>query len=316
VVAVTHREDVTADLLVLAARRRGVPFYRFNTEDYPSSIGLVLDPSHPDETCLTTPSGEVSLGLARGIWIRRPRWPEIGREVEGRLDRLFARQEAVAAIGGAWRALASACVSPPDVLQAARWKVPQMTLASGLGFSVPETLVTTDPARARTFVSGGRTILKAVAEARVQIGDEESVGNTVEIDDTFDLEQVRPTPVLLQRRVDKVADIRVTAVGHRLFSVRIVTPKGAPLDFRLTDPHMCRFEVVDLPSAVTVALVAYLDNWGLRFGAFDLAEDAEGRLWFLECNPAGQWAWMEGPTGLDITGALLDLLLDPREGAA
>ncbi len=315
-VAVTHREDVTADLLVLAAGRRGVPLFRFNTEDYPSSIGLVLDPSRPEETRLITPAGEVSLGLARGIWIRRPRWPEIGREVEGRLDRLFARQEAVAAIGGAWRALADLCVSPPDVLQAARWKLPQISLAHSLGLSVPETLVTTDPTRARTFVASGRTILKAVAEARVQIGDEESVGNTVEIDDTFDLEQVRPTPVLLQRRVDKVADIRVTAIGHRLFSVRIVTPDGAPLDFRLTDPHQCRFEVVDLPPRIAVALAAYLDRWGLRFGAFDLAEDADGRLWFLECNPAGQWAWMEGPTGLDITGALLDLLLDPRARAS
>jgi hypothetical protein len=316
VVAVTHREDVTADLLVLAAGRRGVPFYRFNTEDYPSSIGLVLDPSQPSETLLTTTSDEVALGMARGIWVRRPRWPEIGPEVEDRMDRLFARQEAVAAIGGAWRALADRCVSPPDVLQAARWKVAQMAVAQRLGFSVPETLVTTDPARARTFVSGGRTILKAVAEARVQIGEEESVGNTVEIDDTFDLDLVRPTPVLLQRRVDKAADIRVTAVGHRLFPVRIVTPAGSPLDFRLTDLDFCRFEVVDIPSDLSVALLAYQDYWGLRFGAFDLAEDADGRLWFLECNPAGQWAWLEPPTGLDITAALLDLLLDPKEGAA
>ena len=315
-VAVTHREDVTADLLILAASRRGVSFYRFNTEDYPASIGLVLDPARPEATCLTTADGDVALGMARGIWVRRPRWPEIGPEVVDRLDRLFARQEAVAAIGGAWRALAGRCVSAPDVLQASRWKVAQMTVAHQLGFDVPATLITTDPTRARAFVAEGRTILKAVAEARVQIGEEERVGSTVELDGSFDLELVRPTPVLLQRLIDKVADIRVPAVGNRLFPVRITTPDGAPLDFRLSDPNLCRFEVIELPPPVAHAIHAYLGHWGLRFGAFDLAEDRMGHLWFLECNPAGQWAWMEGPTGLDMTGALLDLLLDPGGGAA
>jgi hypothetical protein len=303
---------VTADLLVLAAVRRGISLYRFNTEDYPARIGLVLDPARPEDVRLTTESGDVPIGRARGIWIRRPRWPEITSKVTDPLDRLFARQEAVAAIGGAWRMLADRCISPADVMQAARWKVAQLSTAHALGFSVPETIVTSDPARARSFVGRGRTIMKAVAEARVQSFNEERVGKTVEIDATSDLDAVRPTPVLLQRRVDKVADVRVTAVGHHLFPVRITTPPDSPLDFRLTDAALCRYEVLDLPADVTAGLLAYLDHWGLRFGAFDLAEDADGRLWFLECNPAGQWAWLERPTGLDITTALLDLLLEPQ----
>ena len=303
---------MTADLLVLAAARRGVSFYRFNSEDYPAKIGLVVDPSRPEDIRLTTQSGDVPIGRARGIWIRRPRWPEITSDVTDPLDRLFARQEAVAAMGGAWRMLADRCVSPADAMQAARWKIAQLSTAHTLGFSVPETIVTSDPARARAFVTRSRTVLKAVAEARVQTFCEERIGKTVEIDDTFDLDTVRATPVLLQRRVDKVADVRVTAVGRQLFAVRITTPPDAPLDFRLTEAALCGYEVLDLAASVTAGLRAYLDRWGLRFGAFDLAEDANGQLWFLECNPAGQWAWVERPTGLDITSALLDLLLEPR----
>ncbi len=111
---------MTADLLVLAAVRRGISLYRFNTEDYPARIGLVLDPARPEDVRLTTESGDVPIGRARGIWIRRPRWPEITSKVTDPLDRLFARQEAVAAIGGAWRMLADRCISPADVMQAAR----------------------------------------------------------------------------------------------------------------------------------------------------------------------------------------------------
>lgn len=302
---------MAADLVVLAAARRGVPLYRYNTEDYPSTIGLSFDPLHGDRATLTTEDEDVALGRVRGIWLRRPRWPEIGPEVTDPLDRLFARQEAVAAMGGVWRILADKCVSPPDAMQAARWKVPQLKVAAALGLPVPATLVTSDPVTARAFVAAGPTVLKAVAQARVQTDVEERVGRTVEIDGTFDADAIRPAPVLLQRLVTKVADIRITAIGQRLFPVRITVPDGAPIDFRETDPERCNFDVIDLPDGVSARLHRYLQHWPLRFGAIDLAEDRDGKLWFLECNPAGQWGWLEQPTGLDISSAVLDLLLAP-----
>ncbi len=60
--------------------------------------------------------------------------------------------------------------------------------------------------------------------------------------------------------------------------------------------------------------MAYLRRAGLRFGAFDLAEDAEGQLWFLECNPNGQWGWIESATGLPITDAIVSELLRVDDG--
>lgn len=264
----------------------------------------------PDAACLIEGDHEVELGGARGIWLRRPRWPVVDPGL-ARIDRVFAQQEAVAAIGGAWRVLADRCISPPDAMQAARWKVRQLASAAQVGLAVPQTLVTNDPTTAAAFAAAGSTIAKAVAEVRVETENEVLTGETFALDEAFEPDAVRPTPVLLQRRVDKVADVRVTAIGHLLFAVRIVTPDGVPLDFRQTDPRDCRYEVVNLPGAVVAQLQSYLDALGLRFGAFDFAEDRDGTLWFLECNPAGQWGWLEPLTGLEITGALVDLLLDP-----
>lgn len=254
--------------------------------------------------------GEVELGAARGIWLRRPRWPVVAPELD-RADRVFAQQEAVAAIGGAWRVLADRCVSSPDAMQAARWKVSQLRVAADVGLPVPETLVTNEPSAAAGFASSGPTVAKAVAEVRTETEDETLVGDVFAVDGTFEPESVRMTPVLLQRRVDKVADVRVTAVGRKLFVVRIVLPDGAPLDFRQTEPGDCRYETVDVPEVVEARLKAYLRVFGLRFGAFDMAEDRDGILWFLECNPAGQWGWLEPLAGINVTDALLELLLDP-----
>lgn len=67
------------------------------------------------------------------------------------------------------------------------------------------------------------------------------------------------------------------------------------------------------PPEITASLFAYLDSFGLVFGAFDFAVTDHGEWIFLECNPSGQWAWLEDETGLPMVAAFADLL--ERKGA-
>ena len=53
---------------------------------------------------------------------------------------------------------------------------------------------------------------------------------------------------------------------------------------------------------------AYLHAFGLTYGAFDFALAPDGRWWFLECNPAGQWAFVDEDTTRAIANALADTL--------
>jgi hypothetical protein len=46
----------------------------------------------------------------------------------------------------------------------------------------------------------------------------------------------------------------------------------------------------------------------LRYGAFDFAVTNDDNYIFLECNPGGQFGWIEANTTLPITHALADLL--------
>ncbi|KUO10863.1 hypothetical protein [Streptomyces sp. DSM 15324] len=62
------------------------------------------------------------------------------------------------------------------------------------------------------------------------------------------------------------------------------------------------------------ALARFLADFGLSFGAFDFAVTASGAWWFLECNPNGQWAWLEDAAGLPITHAIADLLENGASG--
>jgi len=80
------------------------------------------------------------------------------------------------------------------------------------------------------------------------------------------------------------------------------------LDWRSDYDHLS-YRVVTPPPEVRRALHRYLRRFGLVFGAFDFALTGDGWV-FLECNPNGQWAWMEDPTGLPMTAAFADLLAE------
>ncbi|MEU1628068.1 hypothetical protein ABZ746_22585, partial [Streptomyces sp. NPDC020096] len=55
-------------------------------------------------------------------------------------------------------------------------------------------------------------------------------------------------------------------------------------------------------------VLAWLNHFGLNFGAFDFAVTPAGDWVMFECNPAGEWSWIQNKTGLPIAAAVADLL--------
>ena len=59
------------------------------------------------------------------------------------------------------------------------------------------------------------------------------------------------------------------------------------------------------------SLRSIMNELGLVYGAFDLSVSNGGGseiFWFLEINPGGQYGFLEGATGIPITGSLARFL--------
>ena len=122
-------------------------------------------------------------------------------------------------------------------------------------------------------------------------------------EDTAFAESIRVTPVIFQRFVDAVADLRVTVIGDELFTAAADARKGEyPLDFRFN--QNLKWEPHTLPSTVEDSLHLLMRRLGLEYGAIDLRLTPEGQYIFLEINPAGQFLWIELETGQKIADAL------------
>ncbi|MFJ3219655.1 ATP-grasp ribosomal peptide maturase [Kitasatospora sp. NPDC086801] len=316
VAVVTNLQDPTADLVIAELHDRGVPVVRFDAGDFPATLSLTArigGGAQEWEGRVRTPSRLVGLGSIRSLYYRRPSafaFPHLDPQ-----DARVAAAQARYGLGGVLVSLPGCLyVNHPNKIADAEYKPAGLAAAAACGFQVPPTLVTNEPAEACEFaVAHGRVIHKPISLPTYLI---DGVAQTVPVTEARVEEigdSVAGTMHLFQQRIDKTADVRVTVIGRQVFAVRI---DCGLLDWRV-DYTTHTYTVVPVPKRVERSLFAYLGHFGPLFGAFDFAltgpESTEDSWVWIECNPSGQWAWMEPPTGLPMTASLADLL---QRGAA
>jgi glutathione synthase/RimK-type ligase-like ATP-grasp enzyme len=113
---------------------------------------------------------------------------------------------------------------------------------------------------------------------------------------------------MLQERVQKAFEARVTVVGAEVFAVRIDAAGAAAQEDWRSDYDALAYSVVQLPSELRAKLLQLMTRLGLVYGAFDLIHDVSGRWVFLEVNQRGEFGWVADATGLGIYSAMADLL--------
>ncbi len=176
---------------------------------------------------------------------------------------------------------------------------------------VPRTLITNDRDELCAFAEeiNGPVVCKAFSSLVLSEGDAvESVYTTIIDPATVDPQQFSATAHLIQEWIPKDFEVRVTMVGQVPFATAIrAGSDAAHVDWR-ADYQTLSYEQVETPPDVAESLTRYLAAFGLNYGAFDFVVEPDGTWRFLECNPNGQWLWLEHEVGLPIAAALAKLL--------
>ncbi|THA71749.1 ATP-grasp ribosomal peptide maturase [Streptomyces sp. A0958] len=306
VLVCTEHEDATADLVIAELNRRRVPVLRFDPgRDFPAPVTLT---AHLKASGWggRLAAGERVAGLSavRALYHRRPS-PYLMRD--GEQAARFAAQENRRGLGGVLGALPGCLyLSHPQAIARAEYKPAQLDVAARLGLKVPATLITNDPGEAKAFCAEYPAIYKPLHAGAYEAGGEPAGIWAAPVEAGEVDGAVSHSAHLFQARVPKVVDVRAVVVGEQVFSARITAPPGV-VDWRAEYQNLT-YEPITCPTGMRGALLRFLAAFGLHFGAFDFAETGDGAWWFLECNPNGQWAWLEDAAGLPITNAIADLL--------
>ncbi|MBT2305546.1 hypothetical protein J7E70_34715 [Variovorax paradoxus] len=182
------------------------------------------------------------------------------------------------------------------------WSKPfQLQLISAAGFSVPDTLVTTDPEAARLFLCQHRRIVyKSVSGIR-------SIVATLETADADRLHAVANGPVQFQRWIAG-RDVRVHVVGERCFATAIDSTLD---DYRYAPREGGEVELaaIDIPTELGDRLVALTRRLGLLVAGIDLRVTEQGEWFCFEVNPSPGFTFYEDAAGQPIAEAIVDLLV-------
>jgi glutathione synthase/RimK-type ligase-like ATP-grasp enzyme len=229
-------------------------------------------------------------------------------------DREFVKRESAELLRSLWRLIdREKWLNHPRDLWLASNKIEQLSVAKSMGFSIPETLVSCSEPAVRAFFTAQarRVICKAVKHGFTRHENTATVATTQRIDDSFlkHFHDYAAVAMIYQREIPKTFDVRVTVVGDNVFATAIHSQDHTEtqVDWRLWDvsDFDLKHEPIALPNALSEACRRITRHFRLKYSAIDLVLGTDGRFYFLEMNPNGQWAWIERKAGHPIRDALI-----------
>jgi hypothetical protein len=324
VLVVASRGDEPAARVASHVSARGGDVAWLDPADYPARARLTvgLDGGRP-ALRLDVGGRTLELDALSGVYLRSWRRPGAPSPFAAPAVRELVDETCGRMLSAAWDFVGDPCVpGPPSAMQAAQLKAPQLRRAAELGFEVPRTLFTNDP---DAFLAlhrerSGRVVTKPIGALQVRCRPGEEFGRYTEPVTTRDVAHAQALtwcPVIVQEYVPKRVELRVTVVGERALAAAIHSQEAhaARHDWRRYDLASTRYSSHALPAEVGARCVALVHASGLRYGAIDLVLTPDGRYVFLELNSAGEYGWIEDLTGLPISEAIAEALLDRAAGA-
>lgn len=310
ILVITSRRDLTADLVIRAVGDRA-PLVRVDLADFPGNLTLAAEfggrwAGHIDDGTRT-----VDLADVTAVYYRRPGRPHLAATMPDG-ERAWAEREAWHGLRGVLASLPARWVNHPDRQAAAEYKPRQLATAAAAGLTVPHTLITSSPDAVAQFAAGhpDGVVYKPLTGSPDGDGMHQWALYTRPVDPHSDLTGVRHTAHLIQQRLRKVYEVRLTVVGGRMFAARIDAGSDRAREDWRSDYQHLTYRPTGVPVTAIGPIRQMMQTLGLRFGALDFVVDDAGRWVFLEVNPGGQWGWIEHHTGLPVAAAIAADLIE------
>ena len=305
VLIVSDRDDLHSEAMAATLRKEhGVDSYQLSMQEFPQLAHATFNSNKKQEAIFVGPAGRINLNKVKSIWWRRPERCSVPNNFSD--DRNFCQNECDHFLQGLLWSTDCFWVNYPIYDFQASRKIVQLVQAKQAGLLVPRTIITNTPKEARKFVKAipgpvvfKRTGFSSVAFSKTNIFTPETDQN---------LESIVLAPTTFQEYIKGGFDVRVIYISGKMFAVAIDSnASGTPED--------CRFDLSVshtkclLPSPVQEALRRLMLNLRLVFGAIDFKVDPDGKYYFLEVNPSGQFAYVEVKTGLPLMSTLASVLV-------
>ena len=329
ILIITNKGDIHCNPVIKHLQRNGDKYFRLKTESLLTDY--LISFSYKDQSAdlhienkingKTLSSKEVI-----SVWERRPNSPVLP-EISNEKIKLVVEDEANELTK--WirhffincRMIGSSVWDRPN-----ESKLRQMDVASKVinelrsEIKLPHTLLTNSKKDLEQFSNNKKEIvLKPISADGLMLDDKLEIPFTsrkvnsknINVITQDDLELC---PSFMQEYVEKNYELRITVIGEKILCCKIDSqklPKGnGREDWREGYEHGLSEveEWIDCPDEIQEFITLYMQKMNLNFGCFDFIYAKNNSFYFLECNPNGQWMWLEEDLGIPISESIANFL--------
>lgn len=328
ILIITQKNDSHPTSVINLLNEKNIPFFRLNTEDLLVDYEFAWNHSNNSEPKLYIKNKVISQTIREdeilSVWCRRPVNPmnlpysiseEIDRHntVEGKQFYLYLMYylSDFYSIGSFFYD------------KKANSKMLQSKIAVELGIKIAPTCLSNTKNAIISFAKPFKDIgIKCLLDHWVRTDDGKVYDlATQKVDATMltnqPEESFTQTIVFAQQYIEKKYELRVTVMGPHVFTCKLdsqsLTPSTGSVDWRQGYEHGLKHEMVETPIEIENFCRNFLRRMNLNFGCFDFIVTPENEYVFLECNPNGQWAWIEEECDISMSEALVDCLVNQLE---
>lgn len=321
----TVKNDVHPNSVISLMKERNIPFFRLNTESLMTDYRFAWihnNGSAPDFYIKDINSGKEIMGHEiSAVWCRRPDKPEelpftTSKEVDE-----YNLNEAKQFYMYLMSYLMD-CYSIGNFLndRRANSKMLQSKVAVELGMRIAPTCISNMKERIVQFAQPFENVgLKSLKNHWLKAGNDQWYDISTQKVNTAALaeqpeEAFCQTVSFVQQYIEKKYELRVTVMGSHIFTCKLdsqlLTADTGAIDWRQGYDYGLKHEIIDTPEEIATFCRKYLRHFNLNFGCFDFILTPEDEYVFLECNPNGQWGWIEDECHVPMSEAILDCLVN------
>jgi glutathione synthase/RimK-type ligase-like ATP-grasp enzyme len=315
VLLLSRREDYEADLIGIELLRKGIDYVRLNIEDVTRSLNItcsIESKSNPECQINLGSTGINTSNIA--VVFFRDFIHQLSSFNGIDLESVFIYQQWNHALQVFYSQLNCGWINTPDATRRASNRICQLISAKDAGFDIPSTLITNEPKNAHNFYhkNNGNMILKVLHHHDIDIRDKtySIYSHQATEGDLLRFSDLAHAPCILQEKLKKRAELRVTVVDDQVFAAEVKLDFLAEVQndiHRIPLSQLTRKPVM-LKREDKSRCISLIKSLGLSYGAIDFLITEDDQLNFLEINPTGDWMWIERETKLPITNAVVNLI--------
>lgn len=310
ILCITHSQDYyTIDLFFEYLASQNIAYFRLNSDRLNHYQKISVNENSFE---LTDESGNrIHSDQIQGVWHRKAWKISIPEELDQDYEKIFLSE------------YGSLRYNLMTVLEDIPWinpyenekkidgnKMFQLKIAQRNNLIIPQTIFSNNEEKIISFFHqdcNGKAIAKLHGVAAKTMSGENMISTTIIDEDSLEhLSDITYCPMIFQPYIEKEYELRIVYIDGEFFTGKINNSENT--DWRLTREGYF-WSAYELPDAIKTGLTAMMKEMGLYMGAIDMIKGRDGKYYFLEVNPQGEWGMLQKELNFPIAEKIADNLI-------